>query len=64
MLYFYNVFVNERKGGREMSRNYTVQTKILRPVADVFDAVISSERLKGYFVNGASGNLVEGERVV
>ena len=47
-----------------MPRNYTVKTKILRPVADVFDAIISSERLKGYFVNGASGNLVEGERVV
>ncbi|MCH8867797.1 MAG: SRPBCC domain-containing protein [Proteobacteria bacterium] len=47
-----------------MARNYTVKTKILRPVADVFDAVISSEKLKRYFVNGASGNLEEGERIV
>lgn len=29
-----------------------------------FDAVISSEKLKRYFVNGASGNLEEGERIV
>ena len=47
-----------------MSRNYTVQTKIRRPVADVFDAIVSSDRAKQYFVNGASGDLVEGETVV
>ena len=47
-----------------MSRNYTVQTKIERPVADVFDAVVSSARMQRYFVNGASGDLVEGETVV
>ncbi len=46
-----------------MSRNYTVQTKILRPVADVFEAIVSSDRLNHYFVNGASSDLVEGERV-
>ncbi len=46
-----------------MSRNYTVQTKIKRPVADVFDAVVSSERMKNYFVNGASSDLVVGETV-
>ena len=46
-----------------MSRNYTVQTKIERPVADVFDAVVSSDRMKRYFVNGASSDLVEGETV-
>ena len=43
-----------------MSRNYTVQTKIDRPVADVFDAVVSSTRMQHYFVNGASGDLVKG----
>lgn len=48
----------------QMSRNYTVRTKILRPVADVFDAIVSSDRLKRYFVNGASHDLVEGERVM
>ena len=47
-----------------MSRNYTVRTKILRPVADVFEAIVSSDRLKCYFASGASGDLVEGERVV
>ncbi len=46
-----------------MSRNYTVQTKIKRPVADVFDAIVSSERMKKYFVNGASSDLIEGETV-
>ena len=34
-----------------MSRNDTVQTKIERPVADVFDAVVSSARMQRYFVN-------------
>lgn len=46
-----------------MARNYTIQTKIDRPVVDVFDAVVSSERMKNYFVNGASSDLVEGETV-
>ena len=46
-----------------MSRNYRLQTKIKRPVADVFDAVVSSERMKNYFVNGASSDLVEGATV-
>ncbi len=46
-----------------MSRNYTVQTKIKRPVADVFDAVVSSERMKNYFVDGASSDLIEGKEV-
>lgn len=46
-----------------MSRNYTVQTKIKRPVADVFDAIVSSDSMKHYFVDSASGDLVEGEDV-
>ena len=46
-----------------MSRNYTVQTRIARPVAEVFEAVVSSERMKRYFVNAASGDLVEGDTV-
>ena len=46
-----------------MSGNYRIQTKIKRPVADVFDAVVSSERMKNYFVNGASSDLVEGATV-
>jgi uncharacterized protein YndB with AHSA1/START domain len=43
-----------------MARNYTVQTKILKPVADVFDAVVSSDRLCHYFTDRTSGDLVEG----
>jgi uncharacterized protein YndB with AHSA1/START domain len=47
-----------------VARNYTVRTKIKRPVADVFDAVVSSERMLGYFVDGASSDLIEGRTVV
>lgn len=46
-----------------MSRNYTVQTRILRPVADVFDAIISREKMEKYFVNGSSTDLIEGHTV-
>jgi len=46
-----------------MSRNYRVQTKIKRPLADVFDAVVSSEKMKNYFIDGASSDLVEGKTV-
>jgi uncharacterized protein YndB with AHSA1/START domain len=46
-----------------VSRNYTVQTKIKRPVADVFDAIVSSHRMKKYFVDGASSDLIEGETI-
>lgn len=46
-----------------MARNYTVQTKILRPVADVFDAVVSSDKLCNYFTNRASGDLEEGREI-
>ncbi len=47
-----------------MARNYTVQTRIARPVEDVFDAVVSSERLCRYFTNESSGDLTEGDRVI
>jgi len=46
-----------------MARSYTVQTRILRPVADVFDAVISSDKLCNYFTSEASGDLTEGAEV-
>jgi uncharacterized protein YndB with AHSA1/START domain len=48
----------------QMARNYTVRTKILRPVAEVFDAVVSSDKLRGYFTDGASGDLKEGEEII
>ena len=40
-----------------MARNYTVCTKIRRPVADVFDAVVSSNKLCNYFTERASSDL-------
>jgi uncharacterized protein YndB with AHSA1/START domain len=46
-----------------MARNYTVQTKVLRPVAEVFDAIVSSERLCNYFTDKASGDLVPGREI-
>ena len=46
-----------------MARNYTVQTRVLRPVADVFDAVYSSDKLCNYFTDKASSDLSEGATV-
>jgi uncharacterized protein YndB with AHSA1/START domain len=46
-----------------MARNYTVQTKILRPVAEVFDAVVSSEKLCRYFTSQASSDMTAGSEV-
>ena len=46
-----------------MARNYTVHTKILRPVAAVFDAIVSREKLCNYFTDEASSDLVEGAEV-
>ena len=48
---------------RKMARNYTVRTKILRPVADVFDAVVSSDKLCNYFTESASSDLEENAEV-
>lgn len=47
-----------------MSRNYTVSTKINRPVNEVFDAVVSSDQLSRYFTGSSSGDLAAGERIV
>lgn len=47
-----------------MARNYTVHTRIARPVDDVFDAVVSSERLCNYFTDNASGDLKAGDRII
>ena len=47
-----------------MSRNYTVSSKINRPVADVFKAVVEREQLVKYFTDKSSGNLAAGDRVV
>ena len=47
-----------------MSRNYTVRTRIARPVADVYDAIVSADRLNRYFTNRSSGDLTEGTRII
>lgn len=46
-----------------MSRNYTVSTKINKPVSEVFNAVISRDILARYFVSEADSDLVAGQRV-
>ena len=47
-----------------MELKFKIQTKILRPVAEVFDAVYNPEKLTGYFTTGgASGPLDEGTTV-
>jgi uncharacterized protein YndB with AHSA1/START domain len=50
-------------GDGSMARNYTVQTKIMRPVADVFDAIVSKDKMMNYFVNDASDDLNEGKTI-
>jgi len=47
-----------------MARTYTVRTRILRPVAEVFDAIVSSDKLSRYFVHRTSGDLEADERIV
>jgi uncharacterized protein YndB with AHSA1/START domain len=47
-----------------MPRNYEVSTRIARPVADVYDAIVSSDRLNRYFTNRTSGDLREGSRII
>lgn len=46
-----------------MSRNYTVSTRIERPVAEVFDAIVSAKQLDKFFTNGTSGDLEEGQTI-
>ena len=47
-----------------MELKFQVQTKIQKPVEEVFDAVQNPDKLSGYFTNGgASGRLLEGATV-
>lgn len=46
-----------------MARNYTVSTQISKPVAEVFDAVVSREKLNCYFTHESSSDLKEGEGI-
>jgi len=46
-----------------MKPKFQVQLKIRKGVAEVFDAVVRPEKLAGYFIQTASGPLVEGATV-
>lgn len=46
-----------------MARNYTVSTKIMRPVAEVFAAVVSRDQMKNYFVDDANEDLRAGKTI-
>lgn len=46
-----------------MEPKFTVQLKIQKPPAEVFDAVVKPDKLGGYFVQTASGPLAEGKTV-
>ena len=46
-----------------MDAKYQVQLKVRRPAAEVFDAVVNPDKLSRYFVQSASGALVEGTTV-
>ena len=46
-----------------MDRNYTVQTKIKRPVEAVFRAVAEGDELCRYFTSETTGDLTEGREV-
>jgi uncharacterized protein YndB with AHSA1/START domain len=47
-----------------MERSFQVQLKILKPVEEVFQAVVDPKKLSGYFTKTASGPLVEGATVM
>jgi len=46
-----------------MDPKFTVQLKIRKDPEEVFDAVVKPDKLSGYFVQTASGPLVEGKTV-
>ena len=47
-----------------MERSFQVQLKVLKPVEEVFQAVVDPKKLTGYFTKTASGPLVEGATVM
>jgi uncharacterized protein YndB with AHSA1/START domain len=47
----------------DLELKFQVQTKIQKPLAEVFDAVYNQDKLAGYFISKASGPLVEGAEV-
>lgn len=47
-----------------MERSFQVQLKVLKPVAEVFQAVVDPKKLTGYFVKTSNGPLVAGATVM
>mgnify|MGYP001576091139 CR=1 FL=1 len=46
-----------------MEPKFSVQTRINKPIAEVFDAVINPKKLTGYFCDKSDAPLVEGQTV-
>lgn len=46
-----------------MEPKFSLQTKISKPLAEVFDAVINPKKIVGYFCNQTDAPLVEGQTV-
>lgn len=46
-----------------MTFDVKVRERILKPVRDVFDAVVDPARMANYFISGASGPIEEGAHV-
>lgn len=46
-----------------MELKFSVQTRISKPLAEVFDAVINPKKITGYFCDKADAPLVEGQSV-
>ena len=46
-----------------MPRNYTVTTKILKPVGDVYAAIVDRQKMSRYFTDRSSQDLAAGDRV-
>src|SRR5262249_60789677 len=64
MLYFYNIScLQSQSEANPMEPKFQVQLKIRKPPAKVFEAVVNPKDLSGYFVQAASGPLVEGATV-
>jgi len=46
-----------------MDLKFTVQTRINKPVTEVFDAVVNPKKITGYFCEKTNAPLVEGQTV-
>lgn len=46
-----------------MEPKFSINTKINKPVAEVFDAVVNPKKITGYFCDKADAPLVEGQTV-